>query len=102
MKIGHKARHGRRSHPTPHKDHRRRPVYSRFSRLLKARWREAFAPTIEDFDRERLGERQERKAQSDVRVNRHLVSVMSGATAFSHTQNRGRSVAGPQTPGGKS
>jgi hypothetical protein len=52
-------------------------------------------PTIEDFDRERLGERQERKAQSDVRVNRHLVSVMSGATGFSHTN----SARGAGTPG---
>lgn len=57
---------------------------------------------FDPLDRLRLGEHQERKAQDAVRLHRKLVSVMSGATGFSHPQNRGRSIAGPQTPGGKS
>jgi hypothetical protein len=93
MKIGHKSRRGRKRSPQPHKDHRKRPPYSRVSRLLKARWREAFAPTVEDFDRERLGI-SEREVQSEIRPRRTLL-VMSGATGFSHTN----SARGAVTPG---
>jgi hypothetical protein len=67
---------------------------------MKLRRRAVFT----DLSRPRVGlaEAQERKARDAVRLHRKLVSVMSGATGFSHTQNRGRSIAGPQTPGGKS
>lgn len=50
MKISHKSRHGRyKSHPVPHKDHRKTKSYSRMARILKARLELAMAPKITDW-----------------------------------------------------
>jgi hypothetical protein len=48
-KVGHKARHGRRSNPVPHGPHHKALSYSRASRRLKARMAELFAPKVTDW-----------------------------------------------------
>jgi hypothetical protein len=67
---------------------------------MKLRRRAVFT----DLSRPRVGlsEVQERKARDDVRLNRHLVSVMSGATAFSHTKRASTASTVSPRPGGKS
>jgi hypothetical protein len=52
MKVGHKARRGRRRRPVPYKSHHRPTAYSRAGRRLKARMAELFAPRISDFEAE--------------------------------------------------
>lgn len=96
MKVSHKARHGRKRNPMPHKQHRKASGYSRVGRFLKARWREHFAPRIEDFDGE----------QTAVRNSRPLTSaiVMYGAVGLSPDWSISRAstadTASPLTHGG--
>lgn len=49
-KVGFKTRRGRKRNPCPHRDHRKRPAYSRSARLLKQRVMLALAPRVSDWE----------------------------------------------------
>jgi len=61
MKISHKARHGRKRHPVPHKPHRGVRTYSRWPRIWKAWQRER---DDAEFDAEEMAVRSSRPLSS--------------------------------------
>jgi hypothetical protein len=73
--------------------HRRFRHYSRAARIWKARMREAFAPTIKDFDGELLTRRNSRPLSSAV-VGLGAVGLPAD---FSNKRGRAAETAGPMT-----
>lgn len=95
-KVGFKARHNRRRRSPMHKPRHKPLGYSRTARIMKARMREALAPTIEDFDGEQMAVRNARPLTSAV-----VACGLAGLSSdYSKRRGRAADTADPTTHGG--